>query len=47
MEVRESKEGRKWESQGLLEDVLLELGLPEDGQEYDRHLRTFYTDRKA
>lgn len=35
MEVQESKEGRKWDSQGLLEDVLLELGLPEGGQEGD------------
>lgn len=46
MEVREGKEGRKWESQGLLEDVF-ELGLVEDGQECDRHSRMFYTDRKA
>lgn len=47
MEVREGKEGRKRESQGLLEDVLFELGLVEDGQECDRHSRMFYTDRKA
>lgn len=45
MEVREGEDGRKWELRGLGEDVLLELGLLEGGQECDSCEKVLQTEK--